>query len=686
MNAFQENLRQLRIALIAITILIPTGVIGFMLLEQMTLLDAIWLTVITLATIGYGDVYAQSDAGRIFTIVLIVTGISAFAFAIQAIAAFFVSPAMREIRLRRRAQRTIDRLEQHYIVCGYGELVDKSIGNLLERAETRRRNLRARRYRPVDVFLDRLLGDDDHGHHLWLRVPLRRTFLSLVGLFQRDDSFLNIMVIVTHDAQFAEQLRNKGLLVIEGESSDDDTMRRAGIQRAQSIMVLLDSDTEAMLTILTARNLNPHLYITAAALDGALSQKMVRVGANNIIAPYEIAGRSLNNATLRPAVYSFFNSILFDFDGGHTTTQLFLWDDSPWIGKRLSSLHLREQHNAAVIGLRLEDGHFLYVPSDDYILRENEVVVVALPSYRIQALQEAVRAGTQPRPRGTVWQSLPPMPHVLPSGKQTYSLVEAASAIDKMSEHFVICGSDAVARNAVSSLDPERPFVIISDDNNYTSELIKRGFRVVHGNPTQEATLRKAGVNRALAIMVSIEDKADGLMTVLNCRALSKRLLITATAISDDMVLKLHRAGADRVASPFSVAAQYVLLATIRPVVSDFLQYVLYNYRAQIETTELYMQHDSPWIGSTIEELRLDRLFKAGVIGIRSASGEYVYAPPTNHEIAAHEVLIVVTPMMHSDELRTSAHGSATRRPYTLRNLSTIESVTGNRDTIANSL
>jgi hypothetical protein len=200
MNAFQENLRQLRFALVAVAILLPTGVIGFMLLENLRLLDAIWLTVITLATIGYGDIFARTDIGRAFTIILVVTGISVYAFAIQAIAAFFVSPATREIRQRRRTQTAIDKLEHHYIVCGYGELVDKSISYLLQRAEIRRRRIMEHRYRPVDIFLDKLFGDDDHGHHLWLRVPLRRMFLGFVGLFQHDDSFLNIMVIVTHVA------------------------------------------------------------------------------------------------------------------------------------------------------------------------------------------------------------------------------------------------------------------------------------------------------------------------------------------------------------------------------------------------------------------------------------------------------------------------------------------------------
>jgi voltage-gated potassium channel len=144
-------------------------------------------------------------------------------------------------------------------------------------------------------------------------------------------------------------------------------------------------------------------------------------------------------------------------------------------------------------------------------------------------------------------------------------------------------------------------------------------------------------------------------------------LLITATAQHETMIPKLRRAGADRVVTPFQEAAQFTLLATTRPAVSDFLQFVVYNYHAQIETTELYMQDDSPWIGSTIDDLKLASKFKAGVIGVRKADGRYHYAPSSQFTLKQDEVLIVVTPMKHADELRTLAHGSVTRRPTSLR-------------------
>ncbi len=236
-----------------------------------------------------------------------------------------------------------------------------------------------------------------------------------------------------------------------------------------------------------------------------------------------------------------------------------------------------------------------------------------------------------------------------------------------MSQHYIICAAGRIAQNAIAKLNPARPFVIISNDSEYVEHLLQRGFLVIQGDPTQEAVLKAAGIQRALAVMVTAEDKASSVLTVLNCRAINKRLLITAAAPSEDIAPKLARAGADRVITPYQVAAQFVLLATTRPVISDFLQYVLFNYAAGIETAELYMEHESPWIGQTILGLGLSEQFGAGVIGLRLSSGQYLYAPPGDHLLQEDEVMIVVTPMEHSDLLRELAHGSVNKRPVTLR-------------------
>lgn len=667
MDSLKENQRQIRLALIALGFILSTGVIGFMLIEQMSLLDAIWLTVITLATIGYGDIFARSPEGRLFTVFLILFGIGAVAYGLQATATFLVSPAIRDIRQRRRSQRMIDQLRHHYIICGAGQIVDNTIYLLLEGAKRRQAAQREQIYHPVDVFLDRIFGDDAHGHYPRLRTVLRWIFMFYIWLFHRTETLLDVMVIVTPNHAFADHLRENDLLVIEGDPTNDTVLQRAGIEHAHAMMVMLDSDTEALLTVLTARSLNPEIDITAGMLEEEHATKMIRVGANGVIAPYEVAGRFMNNATFRPAVNEFFNSILFNQKIDIQATQLFLWDDSPWIGKQIGELMLREKFQAGVIGLRRDSGDYVYAPNDNYQLSENEVLIAVGPGRCIPELQNLCRGETSSKPRIPNWQRLPIAMTQLRSTNPISNPEQAEALVTEMSNHYIICGTGRVARSAISKLDPSRPFVIISDDQSYTAELLEIGFRVIHGSPVHESVLRKAGIERALAIMVTLDDDASSILTVLNCRTLSKRLLITAAAQTDDMLPKLLRAGADRVVSPFQVAANFVLLATTRPVVSDFLQYVVYNYSARIETTELYMQEDSPWIGSTLASLQLDSKYQAGVIGIHLANGTYNYAPPADHILQPDEVLLVVTPMRHSDELRTLAHGSATRRPATLR-------------------
>ena len=631
MNSFQETQRQIRIAIVAVAIIFTIGVAGFMLFEKFSLLDSIWLTVITLATIGYGDIVAHSPSGRIFTIMLILFGLGAVAYGLQATASFFLSPGVRDLRQRRRTQHHIDKLKNHFIICGAGKLVDETVKTLLESTNT-----------------------DSHVHH------------HFYDIFHTRETLLDIVVIVTPDPKFAAHLRENELLVIEGDPTDDDVLKRAGVAHAQAMMVMLDNDTESLLTVLTARSLNPDMDITAAALDEQLAGKMIRVGANGVIAHYDSAARFLNNATLRPAVSEFFSTILFTHNSAITTIPLDLAEDSPWIGQTLSSLQLYQQYEAGVIGIRQDDGIYQYAPDENHSLREHEILITVVPARNAMQLRAACRAPGSTQPRLPHWQRLPLQikPHQLPD--HIYSLEDSEQVITDMAQHFIICGTGRVARNAISQLDPARPFVIISDDELYTNELIERGFRVVQGQASQDAILHKAGVERALAIMVALDDDASSVLTVLNCRGFSKRLLITATAQTEAMIPKLRRAGADRVITPFQVAAQFTLLATTRPAVSDFLQYVVYNYHARIETTELYMQDDSPWIGSTIAALELAK-FKAGVIGVRKADGHYHYAPTSQFILKQNDVLIVVTPMNHADELRTLAHGSVTRRPTSLR-------------------
>ncbi len=666
MNSFEETQRQLRFALIAIAFILPIGVAGFMVFENdIDFLDSVWITVTTLTTVGYGDLHARTNEGRIFTILLLLFGLGSFALAAQAGVQFFVSPAIRDIRQRRRAKRKIEQMRDHYVICGEGELVDRTVSYLLRRAEMRRTHQRQALSTLVERRLKWLLGSTHPGIRARVRNNIQRFIIWIEERFIRVETILDVVVVVTNDAAYADRVRDTGLLVIHDDPTDDRALRHAGIAHARAVMSLLESDTETILNVLTVRSRNQHVYITASSQSN-ISLKMIQVGANIVMAPYDVAGQFLNNATLRPVVNDFFNSIVFDQRASSQVVQLFMRDDSPWIGKTLGELDLRNQYDVGVIGILQESGQFNYTPTDDYQLQEHEVVLAVTPGSRINAMIKSSRVSQGHNPLATNWQRLPNH-HVIQTSETTYSLMESAQAIAKMSRHFIICGSGQIIQNALDKLNPERPFVVVTPDSTLASEMIQRGFRVVMGNPSDDEILAKAGIDRALAIMISMEDKANSVLTVLNSRTQNKGLLIVTTASTDDMIPKLRRAGADRVVSPFRIAAQFVLLATTRPVVSDFIQYVLFNYQVGLETTELYMQGDSPWIGKSIDELGLRRIFHAGVVGVRQKSGRFVYAPQGDYVLGEDEVMIIITPMRYADNLRRIAHGEQRIRPHTLR-------------------
>lgn len=666
MDSFDHIQRQLRFSILALGIIFPIGVLGYMAFESLSFIDAIWITIITLGTIGYGDLVPVTNAGRVFTIFLIVGGIGAVALGAQAAIEFLVSPYIRTVRIRRRAEKKIAQLQNHYIVCGEGELVNRTINYLQKRAELRLENQRQAIAAPVDAHLARWFGDSPSGTVKRLRDWTRNMILSFRYRTHNVQTMLDILVVITQDEDYVMELSNRGLLAIHDDPTDDRSLRRANIVHARALMVMLENDAEALLTVLTARSRSSSLYITAATVADTISAKIIRVGANNVLTPSDIAGQFLNNTTLRPAVNAYFYSILFEQKASEQIVQLYLSERSQWIGQTLGNLQLRERFKAGVIGLRMADGRFFYAPGDDYVFQEGDIVMAVTPGYLIPRLQQDCCAGASSIPDAPNWQRLPQR-HVIRTSESKFSLLDAEKSIQGMSSHYIICGSGPVLRAALDRLSPERPFVVLSDDQTLITEIQHRGFRVIHGDITEDSTLRLAGVDRALAIMIAVEDRGKSVLTTLSCRALNRELLIVSTADTDDMIPRLRRAGADRVVTALRIAAQFVLLATTRPVVSDFMQYVLYNYEAGVETTELYMQDNSPWIGKAIDELELGDSYRAFIIGIRLHDETFEYAPPGQRVLQMGEVLIVITPMEHADTLRLIAHGGESRRPRTLR-------------------
>lgn len=654
MDSLQGIKRRLATSMLIILVIGVIGVIGFSIFEEnLEPLNAIWMTIITLTTIGYGDIVPITPAGRVFNLLLILVGIGAYAYAFQAVAELISSPLIREVRSQRRTRKEIAQLEGHYIICGDGPMI-KHITAIMAQIDE------IGQYRLQSAITQHL--EQWHLQGPFLRVLTR----PLIWLGQRK---LNRLVVVTTD--WAVDTPCPGFIrVIKGIPTSDDILLAAGVERASAMMVTLEDDAQSLLVVLTARQYNSHMRITSTVRDEDMHSHVIRAGATSAILPYDIGGQILNMATLRPAVGDFFNYILFNLEDRIITEQYHIGESSPVLGQSLGSLDLAARFQAGVVALMQPDGSFLVTPPPGLVLQQDQVLLITSPLAHIASLNRVITRSGRHSDWQQSWQRLPVRmehPHHPLPDDETATLEAVQAAIDELSQHFVICADGHAGKEAVQNLDPQRPFVIITNDDAYADWLLSVGFRVVLGNPIHQDILERAGIKRALSLMVTQQDEAASLLTVLTARSLSRTLNITAAADNVLMEAKLKRAGADRIAMPFQVAAEFIFLTVIRPVVIDFFQHVVFNRQQGIETTELYMQEDSPFIGQTLAATGLQAQYQGYTIGIRQADGRFLIAPPPDYILQAHEVLIVVAPMAHTDELRAIWRPHKTARLTSIR-------------------
>jgi voltage-gated potassium channel len=234
-------------ALVALTLLY--GTLGYLLLEGWSLTDALYMTVTTLATVGYGEVRPLDPSGKLFTISLIVLGVVALAASIDAVAGALVSGELQAAIRRRRMRKRLDHLQAHYVVCAYGRVGRAAVAEL--RAEG---------------------------------VPV---------------------LVVEPKPELAELLEEHGVPHLPADPTEETALQQAGIQRARGLLCAMDSDAANVFITLTARALNPALTIVARAANPASVDKLLRAGADHVVSPYDVSGRHMGVLALHPAIVDF---------------------------------------------------------------------------------------------------------------------------------------------------------------------------------------------------------------------------------------------------------------------------------------------------------------------------------------------------------------------------------------------
>ena len=331
---------RIAIVLLLIATTVGIGTAGYMLLEGWHVHDALFMTITTMSTVGYGEVHPLSRAGERFTVVLIFAGVGLLAYAFSTIADFIVAGELRGFVRRRRLQGAIDRMQAHYIICGFGR-VGREVA-----ATLRDSNVEA--------------------------------------------------VVIEQDQGLVQYLEETGYNYIQGDATLDATLQQAGIDRARGLCTCLPSDADNLFAVLTARMLNPSLYIIARANLDENEEKFKVAGANQTINPYTIAGARMASQLLQPTVAEFLDAAMHRNVPDLNILEFAISRNSPLDGRTFVESHIRKQTGANVLAVRRTDGTVVTDMADDLRFKGGDRLIGLGTRPQLQALEVLARGDDAP--------------------------------------------------------------------------------------------------------------------------------------------------------------------------------------------------------------------------------------------------------------------------------------------------
>jgi voltage-gated potassium channel len=330
-----EQLKKRLILSIGLLVLVISfGTAGYRVIERWNFLDSLYMTIITLTTVGFKEVHDLSDNGKIFTVALIVGGVGTMLYVLRIGAQLVLEGELQEIYGRKRLEKRLKELKDHYIVCGYGRM-----GKII-----------ARELRHED--LDFIVIEKNH------------TILD----------------------------EKEELLIIEGDATKDDLLKKAGIEKAKCLISVLPTDAENLYVVLSARGLNPDLLIVARAGEEGSEQKLLRAGADRAVSPYYIGGLRIAHTVLKPAVVDF---IEFATKSGNIDLQIreiIIGEGSDLIGQTLDQSGMGRDLGIIVVAIKQSGGEMKFNPTFRTAMKAGDTLIAVGETSKLKKLEEmAVR-------------------------------------------------------------------------------------------------------------------------------------------------------------------------------------------------------------------------------------------------------------------------------------------------------
>ncbi len=325
-----DSLKKIRYSLLTLATLVSAGTFGYVVIEKWSPFEALYMTIITLATVGYSEVHNLSDNGKIFTIMLIVFGVGTIAYTIGTMLQFMVEGQLLQLLGRKKVQKRISRLKGHYIICGYGRIGRK----------------------------------------------ICREFATQPVPF----------IVVENDPQRCRILEEDGYLYIDGDATRDEVLEQAGINQAKGLVTVVTSDSANVFIILTARGINPNLFIMARASEEGSEVKLMRAGANKVISPYTIGASRMAQAVLRPLVVDFIDIAIGQDNIELKMEEIPVLKGSTLVGKDLVQSAIRQELDLIIVGIK-HDEQMMFNPSAKTIIEAGHVLIALGKNQDIQKLE-----------------------------------------------------------------------------------------------------------------------------------------------------------------------------------------------------------------------------------------------------------------------------------------------------------
>ena len=314
-----EPFKKLIPPVIFLLIIIGIGIVGYCIIEHWSLLDAVYMVVITLFSVGFKEAQPLTEDGKIFTIIFIITGVGASIYAAGRIIEIIVEGQVLGIRRRKKMEKTLKNLKDHFIICGFGR-VGHQVGKEFDNANIK-------------------------------------------------------YVVIDNNHEHTELNEYQNILHIIGDATSDEKLLEAGIKNARGLIASSDSDVANVYITLSARELNKELLIVARASEVDTEGKLKIAGANRVLSPSFISGKRMANWATRPVASDFLEIVSHNDNRQFNLQEVPIPDNSSFIGKTLIESEIKELSEITILAIQNKNGKFNLQPSSDSIINPGDTLV-----------------------------------------------------------------------------------------------------------------------------------------------------------------------------------------------------------------------------------------------------------------------------------------------------------------------